>query len=97
MEPRDYGPFPYVPITQRPKIRWPNGARLAVWVIPNIEFFSLQHGFSGQPWEARAPAPSGKTTGFARTSIGSCTSSAKTFEKTSEPRWVPVRSSDPWA
>lgn len=58
MEPRDYGPFPYVPITQRPKICWPNGARVAVWVIPNIEFFSLKHGFSGQPWEARGPAPS---------------------------------------
>jgi peptidoglycan/xylan/chitin deacetylase (PgdA/CDA1 family) len=58
MEPRDYGPFPYVPITHRPKIRWPNGARLAVWVIPNIEFFSLKHGFAGQPWEAKAPAPS---------------------------------------
>src|ERR1700735_2375966 len=30
---------PFVPITQRPPLRWPNGARLAVWVVPNIEYF----------------------------------------------------------
>jgi len=36
MQPRDYGPFPYVPINERPKLEWPDGARVAVWVIPNI-------------------------------------------------------------
>jgi len=41
MKPSRYGPFPYVPITQRPRLAWPNGARLALWVIPNIEFFGL--------------------------------------------------------
>jgi len=41
MQPRDYGPFPYVPINERPKLEWPGGARLAVWVIPNTEFFPL--------------------------------------------------------
>ncbi len=41
MEPSRYGPFPYTPIHQRPKISWPNGAQLAVWVTPNIEFFPL--------------------------------------------------------
>ena len=41
MQPRDYGPFPYMPINDRPKLEWPSGARLAVWVIPNIEFFPL--------------------------------------------------------
>jgi allantoinase len=35
-------PFPYVPIRKRPKIAWPNNAKLALWVIPNIESFSLQ-------------------------------------------------------
>lgn len=30
---------PFIPITQRPVLRWPNGARLAVWVVPNIEHF----------------------------------------------------------
>src|SRR4029078_936809 len=41
MEPRRYGPFPYSAIIDRPALRWPNGARVAVWVIPNIEFFPL--------------------------------------------------------
>jgi peptidoglycan/xylan/chitin deacetylase (PgdA/CDA1 family) len=41
MKPSRYGPFAYSPIIDRPKKKWPNGARLAVWVIPNIEFFAL--------------------------------------------------------
>jgi allantoinase len=36
-----YGPFPYSPIVRRPRLTWPNGARLALWIVPNIEFFSL--------------------------------------------------------
>jgi allantoinase len=31
--------FPYSAIVDRPKIKWPNGARVALWVIPNIEHF----------------------------------------------------------
>jgi allantoinase len=30
---------PYVPITERPKLTWPDKARLAVWVVPNIEYW----------------------------------------------------------
>ena len=41
MKSRPYGPFPYSPIIDRPPLRWPNGARVALWVIPNIEFFAL--------------------------------------------------------
>lgn len=41
MHPRPYGPFPYTPIHERPRITWPGGARLALWVIPNIEFHAL--------------------------------------------------------
>ena len=51
MQPGDYGPFPYVPINRRPKWHWPNGARLAVWVIPNLEFFSLNTPLAGHPFE----------------------------------------------
>jgi hypothetical protein len=39
MTPRRYGPLPYVPITRRPKLTWPDGARVALWLNPNIEFF----------------------------------------------------------
>ncbi len=41
MQPRKYGPFPYIPINRRPKISWPGGARVAEWVAPNIEVFAL--------------------------------------------------------
>lgn len=41
MQPRPYGPFPYVPITDRDPIQWPDGARVALWVVPNVEFFAL--------------------------------------------------------
>jgi peptidoglycan/xylan/chitin deacetylase (PgdA/CDA1 family) len=30
---------PFVPIGARPHFAWPNGARLAVWIVPNIECF----------------------------------------------------------
>jgi peptidoglycan/xylan/chitin deacetylase (PgdA/CDA1 family) len=58
MKPRDYGPFPYVPINDRPTLKWPNGARLAVWIIPNIEFFPLTSGIPGSPYTSHAPVPS---------------------------------------
>ncbi len=48
MKPQEYGPFPYSPIHQRPPIAWPGGARVALWVIPNIEFFALDQAISGQ-------------------------------------------------
>jgi peptidoglycan/xylan/chitin deacetylase (PgdA/CDA1 family) len=51
MQPRQYGPFPYVPINRRAKLEWPGGARLALWVIPNIEFFPLDQPLPGHPWE----------------------------------------------
>jgi len=41
MKPAPYGPFPYSPIVDRPPLAWPDGAHVALWVIPNIEFFSL--------------------------------------------------------
>ncbi|HEY7165309.1 MAG TPA: polysaccharide deacetylase family protein [Candidatus Binatia bacterium] len=33
--------YPYSPIIDRPPLSWPNGARLAVCVIPNIECFHI--------------------------------------------------------
>jgi len=37
----DPGYYDHWPYRGRPKIRWPNGARLAFWVAPNIEFYEL--------------------------------------------------------
>ncbi len=47
MTPRGYGPLAYVPITRRPKLIWPDRARVALWVNPNIEFFGLDDVMPG--------------------------------------------------
>jgi allantoinase len=49
MQPGSYGPFPYSPIIRRPRLAWPDGARVALWVVPNIEFFSLETRLGGLP------------------------------------------------
>jgi allantoinase len=36
-----HGRYDYSPIVDRPPLRWPNGARVALWVIPNIEHFQF--------------------------------------------------------
>ena len=44
---QDPGPFPFFPyqaIIDRPPVRWPNGAHVAVWVIPNVEHFHIEIG-----------------------------------------------------
>ncbi len=47
MQPQRSGPFPYVPINRRPRITWPNGARLALWIIPNVETLPLNEPVPG--------------------------------------------------
>ena len=47
MQPSVYGPYPYLPITERKPFAWPGGAKLALWVIPNIEFFHLDDPMPG--------------------------------------------------
>jgi allantoinase len=54
VKPASYGPFPYVPMPNRPKLTWPNGARIALWVAPNIEFFGLDSNVPGKD-NARIP------------------------------------------
>ena len=41
MTPRRYRPLAYVPIHRRLSLTWPDGARVALWVNPNVEFFGL--------------------------------------------------------
>ena len=57
MKPSRYGPFPYSPIINRPPLRWPNGAQLALWVIPNIEFFALNEKVPAAAGGSSAPVP----------------------------------------
>ena len=55
MKPRSYGPFPYSPIIDRPKLEWPNGAHVALWIIPNIEYFSMMEKPGGYGAGAKLP------------------------------------------
>ena len=47
MKPSRYGPFRYSPIVKRPALKWPGGARVALWVNPNVEFFALDDVMPG--------------------------------------------------
>jgi len=47
MKPAPYGPFPYSAINRRPKLELPGGARVALWVVTNIEFFALDKAMPG--------------------------------------------------
>jgi allantoinase len=57
MKPAPYGPFPYSPIIRRPVLAWPHGARVALWIIPNIEFFSLAEKVPAAAGGSGAPVP----------------------------------------
>ena len=47
MEPQRYGPFAYTPINRRPKLIWPDGNHVALWIVPNIETFPLSEPVPG--------------------------------------------------
>jgi allantoinase len=52
--PQEHDRFAYSAIVDRPPLRWPNGARVAIWVIPNIEHFLFD-----RPSASIVPATSG--------------------------------------
>jgi peptidoglycan/xylan/chitin deacetylase (PgdA/CDA1 family) len=60
----DPGYYDYWPYAQRPRIRWPGGARLAFWVAPNIEFYELNppRNPARAPWPQPYPAVPGYST-----------------------------------
>ena len=53
--------YDYWPYHHRPKIAWPNNARLAFWVAPNIEFYELDPPLnpSRKAWPQPYPATQG--------------------------------------
>jgi peptidoglycan/xylan/chitin deacetylase (PgdA/CDA1 family) len=55
--PRAHGRFDYSPIVDRPVLRWPNGARVALWVIPNIEHFLFDRPAARISGGPVAPSP----------------------------------------
>ncbi len=38
----DHGLYDWAPIPRRPVLRWPNGARLALWVVVYLEYWELE-------------------------------------------------------
>ena len=48
----------YLPIADRPRISWPNGARVALWVAPNVEHYEYlpPRDPERNPWP-RSPHP----------------------------------------
>jgi hypothetical protein len=48
----------YLPIIDRPIIKWPNNARVAFWVAPNVEHYEYLPNYDGvrNPWP-RTPYP----------------------------------------
>jgi len=53
----DPGLYDYIPYNRRPRIAWPNGAKIAVWVAPNIEFYEFTPPPNPQrtPWARPLP------------------------------------------
>jgi len=53
--------YDYWPYQNRPKIEWPNGAKIAFWVAPNIEFYELNppENPHRKPWPQAYPAVGG--------------------------------------
>jgi allantoinase len=49
----------YSPIVARPVLRWPGGARIALWIAPNIEIYEYLplEGQARRPWPRRVPHP----------------------------------------
>jgi peptidoglycan/xylan/chitin deacetylase (PgdA/CDA1 family) len=49
--------YDYSAIIQRPPLRWPGNARVAVWVIPNIEHFKIDMPATTMTPDAHPPVP----------------------------------------
>lgn len=48
----------YSPIIRRPRLQWPRGARVALWLVPNVEHYEYlpRKGQMCDPWP-RTPHP----------------------------------------
>jgi allantoinase len=56
--------YDYLPWDTRPRIEWPDGARVALWIAPNIEFYELDPPPNPQrkPWPRPLPDVLGYST-----------------------------------
>jgi peptidoglycan/xylan/chitin deacetylase (PgdA/CDA1 family) len=75
--------IPYSPILHRPPLRWPNGARVALWIVPNIEHYEYLPKFARRrdPWP-RSPHPD--VLGYAARDYGNRVGLWRLFQLTDE-------------
>ena len=75
--------FGYSPIVERPKLSWPGGARVALWLVPNIEHYEYLPKFvrTRDPWP-RSPHPD--VLGYAQRDYGNRVGLWRLFELTDE-------------
>ena len=69
----------YSPIDRRPRLQWPNGARVALWLVPNVEHYEYlpRKGQMRDPWP-RMPHPD--VLGYSRADYGNRIGIWRTFE-----------------
>ena len=65
---QDPGLYDYWAYDERPKITWPNGARVAFWVAPNIEFYELDPAVN--PHRKAWPRPTPDIQGYGTRDFG---------------------------
>jgi allantoinase len=69
----------YSPINRRPRLQWPGGARVALWLVPNVEHYEYlpRQGQLRDPWP-RTPHPD--VLGYSRADYGNRIGIWRTFE-----------------
>ena len=50
------GPFPFTALPRRPTMHWPDGGRVAFWIIPNVEVFMFDYPMPGEENQRPDPA-----------------------------------------
>ena len=69
----------YSPINRRPRLQWPDGARIALWLVPNVEHYEYlpRTGQMRDPWP-RMPHPD--VLGYSRADYGNRIGIWRTFD-----------------
>ena len=65
-QPEYHDLFDYSPIVDRPPLRWPEGAHVAVWVVPNIEHYHQRTSEGGIDVRLVGPTEYGNRVGIWR-------------------------------
>ena len=60
--------YDYLPWNKRPRIQWPGGAKVALWIAPNIEFYELDP--PANPHRKAWPRPTPDILGYATRDYG---------------------------